>query len=274
MKTFSKILALVLAGLMAAAIVAGCSPANKDWEDIGPKGKMIIGITDFPPMNYKDESGKWTGFETEFAEAVCAILGVTPEFVEIDWGSKETELKAKNIDCVWNGMTVTDERAKNMDFSVHYMKNRQVLVTLAANEDKYQSAADLEGARVVAEKGSTGEKAVAGEKGAPGDEFFAKADYTGVEKQITALMEVVSGTADLAVVDFLIAANILSEGGNFASLVISKHKTFGDEEYAIAFRKNSPETLKKVNDAIKELKDSGEFQAIGDKYGLGDLLIK
>jgi len=268
MKTFSKILALVLAGLMAAAIVAGCSPANKDWEDIGPKGKMTIGITDFPPMNYKDESGKWTGFETEFAEAVCAILGVTPEFVEIDWGSKETELKAKNIDCVWNGMTVTDERAKNMDLSVHYMKNRQVLVTLAANEDKYQSAADLEGARVVAEVGSTGEET------AQGDDFFKGAAYTAVDKQITALMEVVSGTADLAVVDFLIAANTLSEGGNFASLVISKHKGFADEEYAIAFRKNSPETLKKVNDAIKELKDSGEFQAIGDKYGLGDLLIK
>ena len=92
------------------------------------KGELIIGITYFAPMNYKDDSGKLVGFETEFAEAVCAKLGVKAKFQVINWNSKEIELQSKNIDCIWNGMTITDERLANMSNSVPYMKNEQVLV--------------------------------------------------------------------------------------------------------------------------------------------------
>ena len=269
MKTnnFKKILAIILTCAALAVIFAGCSPANKDWEDIEPKGKLVIGVTEFPPMNYK-EGGNWTGFETEFAEAVCAILGVTPEFQIINWQAKETELKAKNIDCVWNGMTVTPAREKEMDMSRHYMTNRQVLITLAENEDKYQIADDLDGATVVAEVGSTGEETV------QEDSFFAKANYTAVDTQAKALLEVKAGTAQVAVVDYLIAANMMGDGTDYEGLVISQYRSFADEEYAIAFRKDSPDTVGKVNNAINELLESGELQAIADKYGLGDLLLK
>ena len=267
LKNFKKILVLVFAGLMTLSLLAGCSPANKDWEDIGPKGKMIIGVTEFPPMNYK-EGGNWVGFETEFAQAVCAKLGVTAEFQIINWLSKETELKAKNIDCVWNGMTVNPDREKEMDLSQHYMINHQVLVVLAENEDKYQTAADLSGVSVVAETGSTGEET------AKENEFFKDATFTAVDTQAKALLEVKAGTAQVAVVDYLIAASMMGEGTDYANLVISQYKTFEDEEYAIAFRKNSPDTLEKVNKAINELLESGELEAIAEKYGLSDLLIK
>ncbi len=102
---------------------------NSDWEYIKNKGKLIIGITYFAPMNYKDDSGKLVGFETEFATAVCEQLGVTPEFVVINWNTKETELAGKTIDCIWNGMTITEEREENMSISIPYMENKQVMIT-------------------------------------------------------------------------------------------------------------------------------------------------
>jgi len=274
MKNFKKILAILLVCAMSVTCLSlvGCSsPPNKDWEDIGPKGKLTIGVTIFEPMNYKDDAGKWIGFETEFAEAVCEILGVDPVFQVIQWKAKETELKAKKIDCVWNGMTVTPERAEEMDLSQSYMTNRQVLVTLADNVDKYKTADDMGGANVVAENGSTGADIAYGDGMDP---FFAKAKYTAVDTQAKALLDVKAGKADVAVVDYLIAANVMGEGTDFENLVISPYQTFEDEEYAIALRKNSPDTLKKINDAINELIGNGKLQEIADKYGLGDLLIK
>jgi polar amino acid transport system substrate-binding protein len=82
-------------------------------------------------MNYEDENGELTGFETEFAKAVAAKLGVKVKFQVIDWNSKETELAGKNIDCIWNGMTITPERQENMQISIPYMKNEQAVVVKA-----------------------------------------------------------------------------------------------------------------------------------------------
>lgn len=104
------------------------SENNSDWEYIKNKGKMIIGITYFAPMNYLDADNKLIGFETEFAKAVCDILGVEAEFVEINWNSKEAELQAKSIDCIWNGMTINDERKANMSITIPYMENQQVMI--------------------------------------------------------------------------------------------------------------------------------------------------
>ncbi len=110
---------------------------DADWEYIAAKGEMIIGITIFAPMNYFDENNNLTGFETEFAKLVCDKLGLTPKFQEISWGAKETELKSKNIDCIWNGMTINDERKTNMQISAPYMANKQVLVVKSGNESNF-----------------------------------------------------------------------------------------------------------------------------------------
>lgn len=102
-----------------------------DLQYIKDKGELVIGITLFAPMNYQDENNELIGFETEFAKAVCEKLGVEAKFVEINWDSKEIELSGKNIDCIWNGMTITDQRIENMSLSVPYMQNKQVMVSKA-----------------------------------------------------------------------------------------------------------------------------------------------
>ena len=122
-------------------------------------GVLKIGYTLFEPMNYLGEDGELTGFETEFATAVCAKLGVEPKFVEINWDAKLLELESKNIDCIWNGMTITPELQEAISISDPYIKNYQVVVIRAADADKYTSTESLAGANLDAEAGSAGEAA-------------------------------------------------------------------------------------------------------------------
>ncbi len=262
-----KILSTLIASATAVAMLAGCTSSATDLAYIEEKGEMVIGITYFEPMNYMDENGVLTGFETEFAQAVCEKMGVKPIFQKIDWDSKEVELNAKTIDCIWNGMTITDERKENMDISVAYMENKQVMVTKAENADKYKDAADLAGATVVAEKKSAGEDV------AKSDTFFTKANYVSVDSQAKALLEVKSGTADIAVIDYVMSIGTIANGTDYADLKVIDDKGFAPEQYGIAFRKNSPETTKKVNDAIQQLANEGVLEEIAAKYELQDLII-
>lgn len=172
---------------------------ESDLEYIKNKGKMTIGYTVYAPMNYTNDEGEFVGFDTEFAKAVCAKLGVEPEFVEINWETKEIELNAKTIDCIWNGFTMSEEREENLDFSIPYILNKQVVVIRKADAEKYTDTASLADARLVAEVSSAGETAIAD------DENLSKASYTAVTKQTDALLEVKSSTADAAVLDYTLA---------------------------------------------------------------------
>ena len=282
-----KIIALVLVCFMSVAIFAGCggnsgssssasdnssatekkADADADWGYIENKGKMTIGITYFEPMNYKDENGELTGFETEFAKAVCEELGVTPVFQEIEWDSKEVELKSKTIDCIWNGLTITPERQENMDISTPYMANKQVMVVKAENAEKFATPEGVKDAKVIAEAGSAGEEV------AQGDEFFKEASYTPADSQAKALMEVKAGTSDIAIIDYVMSIGTLKAGSDYADLKIIESKDFAPEQYGIAFRKDSPETLEKVNGAIKKLAENGKLAEIAEKYSLKEQII-
>lgn len=175
---------------------------DDDWAYIQQKGELVIGITLFDPMNYYD-GDKLIGFDTEYAEAVCAKLGVAPKFVEINWDTKEVELAAKNIDCIWNGLTVTQERKANMQFTDAYILNKQVVVIKNKNAKTFTDTASLSGATLVAEISSAGEGAIAD------DANLSKATYTAVAKQTDALLEVKSGTADAAVIDYVMAKSMV-----------------------------------------------------------------
>ncbi len=280
-----KIIALILAALMAVFAFAGCGGAsssssegssdsgesskadtNSDWGYIQNKGKMTIGITLFEPMNYKDkDSGELTGFETEFTKAVCEELGVEPDFQVINWETKEVELKSKKIDCIWNGFTINEDRQKEMDFSTPYMENRQVMVCKKDNVDKY--AQSVKDAKVIAEKESAGEEV------AQGDEYFKEANYTPADSQAKALMEVKAGTSDVAIIDFVMSKGTIRDDSDYSDLAVIEAKTFAPEQYGIGFRKDSPETVEKVNAAIKKLKENGKLDEIAKKYNLQDLLI-
>ena len=280
-----KIIALLLAVFMTVAVFAGCggngnasssskadgssseqkADPNSDWGYIQNKGKMTIGITYFEPMNYKDDKGELTGFETEFSKAVCSELGVEPDFQEIEWDSKEVELKSKTIDCIWNGLTITDERKANMDISIPYMENKQVMVVKKENVQKFaESAKDV---KVIAEAGSAGEEV------AKTNEFFTGAKYTAADSQAKALMEVKAGTSDIAIIDFVMSKGTVRPDSDYKDLAVIEQKTFAPEQYGIAFRKDSPETLEKVNAAIKKVKESGKLDEIAKNYNLQDLII-
>ncbi len=264
-----KFICLTLALVTLTLLFSGCAGSNKtDWEYIEDKGELIIGITYFAPMNYIDEdTQKLTGFETEFAEAVCAKLGIKAKFQVIEWKAKETELNAKNIDCIWNGMTIDDERKANMDISVPYMQNKQVMVVKSENLTKYTDADSLKDAALVAEAISAGETV------AKENDLFKQAKYTAVEGQADALKEVKAKTADVAIIDYVMSIGSIGEGTDYADLAVVEGKDFAPEQYGIAFRKNSPETLEKVNGAIQELFEDGTMETIAKKYKLDTLLI-
>ena len=280
-----KFLALILAALMCLTVFVACTPAApadnasdanlnanddaapaSDWEYIKANGKLVVGMTLFAPMNYYDDDNNFVGFETEFAKAVGEKLGIDVEFVEIDWTTKEIELAAKSIDCIWNGMTITPERAEAMSISVPYMANKQVLVAKAENADAYSTPGNLEDKIVVAEAESAGEGV------ATGDNYFASANYVAVDTMAKALLEVSSGTADACVVDYVAAIGMIGEGTDYADLETVDTDDFSPEEYGVAFRKGSDVT-EMANAAMKALAEDGTLKAIAEKYKLDELIL-
>ena len=231
--------------------------ADSDLAYIQGKGKMTIGYTVYEPMNYTDAEGNFTGFDTELATAVCEKLGVEPDFVEINWDTKIVELDAKSIDCIWNGMTLTDEIMANTACTKAYAKNAQVVV-MKADAD-YTSTADLVGKTVVAEAGSAGESAI------QDDESLSQADYISKSVQTDCLMEVAAGTADAAVLDLTLATAMIGDGTDYANLTIKDE--LNAEEYGVAFRKGS-DAAAAVDAAFDELKSDGTMQKLADKYSL------
>mgnify|MGYP004472019581 CR=1 FL=1 len=240
-----------------SAAASASETAASDLDYIKEKGKMVIGYTVYEPMNYTDADGNFTGFDTELATAVCEKLGVEPEFVEINWDTKVVELDAKSIDCIWNGMTLTDDIMANTATTKAYAKNAQVVVVKDGTD--YSSTADLVGKTVVAEAGSAGEAAI------EGDENLAQADYVSKSVQTDCLMEVAAGTADAAVLDLTLANAMIGEGTDYADLKIVDE--LNAEEYGVAFRKGS-DAAAAVDAAFDELKADGTMQALADKYDL------
>ena len=245
------------ASASASGSAAASQAAGSDLDYIKGKGKLVIGYTVYEPMNYTDADGNFTGFDTELATAVCEKLGVEPEFVEINWDTKVVELDAKSIDCIWNGMTLTDDIMANTATTKAYAKNAQVVVVKDGTD--YSSTADLVGKTVVAEAGSAGEAAI------EGDENLAQADYVSKSVQTDCLMEVAAGTADAAVLDLTLANAMIGEGTDYASLKIVDE--LNAEEYGVAFRKDS-DTAAAVDAVFDELKADGTMQALADKYDL------
>ena len=278
-----KLIALLLAGCMMAATVAGCGNTNdaaadapaaeesteeagdaaaeSDLEYVTEKGVLVVGITDFAPMDYKDESGKWIGFDAEMAEAFGESLGVAVEFVEIDWDNKILELDGKTIDCVWNGMTLTDVVKSAMECSNAYCNNAQVVIVPADKADEYQTVESLEGLAFAVEAGSAGEAEVAA----------LGLNYTSVKAQSDALMEVAAGTSDAAVIDSLMAAAMVGEGTGYADLTYTVG--LNSEEYGVGFRKGS-DLAAALNDFFAASYADGSMMKCAETYGVEAAVVE
>ena len=233
---------------------------ESDLAYIQDKGTLIVAITDFEPMDYKDDSGEWIGFDADMAKAFAKSLGVEVEFVEIEWDNKVMELEAKSVDCVWNGMTLTDEVTSAMECSRAYCNNAQVAIVKADAADKYQTVESLKDLNFAVEVGSAGEG------------VLSELDYnfTSVKTQADALMEVAAGTSDAAVIDSLMAAAMVGEGTSYENLTYTA--SFNAEEYGVGFRKGS-DLAEKLNAFFTESNTDGSMMEIAQKYGVQAAVI-
>ena len=262
-----KISALLLAGVMAATALAGCGGSNSttakgssetenDWTYIQNKGEFVIGITYFEPMNYMDENGNLTGFETEFATKVCEKMGVTPKFQKIDWDSKEVELNAKTIDCIWNGFTYTG-RENDYTFSDPYVDNSIVMVVKA--DSGITSLADLAGKSVMAQAASSAVDAI-----------NENEDFKASLKEVVELgdynmgfMDLAQGTVDAVAADLGVAQyQIANNDGDYVIL----DEPLSTEQYAIGFLKGNTELRDAVNAELLKMAEDGTMLEIAQKY--------
>lgn len=233
----------------------GEDAGESDSAYVKEKGTLVVGITDFEPMDYKDADGNWIGFDADLASAFAESLGVSVEFVEIDWDNKILELDGKTIDCVWNGMTLTEEVTSSMECSNAYCNNAQVVIVPADKADDYQDVESLSGLNFAVEAGSAGEEQA--------NEH--NLTCTPVKQQSDALMEVAAGTSDAAIIDSLMAAAMVGEGTGYANLTYTVG--LNNEEYGVGFRKGS-DLAPALNDFFKTSYADGSMKECAEKYGV------
>lgn len=260
-KLFVLVMAFTMVFTMFAFTGCGKKDSGSDMEYVKGNGKLIVGITDFAPMDYKDDKGNWIGFDADMAAAFADSLGCKVEFVEIDWDSKELELKNKSIDCVWNGMTLTKAVEKAMETSNAYCNNAQVVVVNANVADKYAEKDACKSLNFAVEAGSAGEEAATAEGW----------NTTAVQTQAAALMEVQSGTADAAIIDLLMAGAMIGEGTSYPDLKYTVKLT--EEKYGVGFRKGS-DLAAALNEFLVKSYGDGSMKTIAAKYGTQESLIE
>lgn len=258
-----KLVALMLSLIMVLSLAAcGSNKDQTDLEAVKEKGKLVVGITDYAPMDFKEKGNdEWVGFDADMAKAFAKELGVEVEFVEIDWDNKIMELDSGAIDCVWNGMTLTDEVKEGMDCSNPYCNNSQVVIVPVDVADKYQTVESLAALNFVVETGSAGQ----------GQAEANKLEFTPVDTQAKALFEVKSKTADAAIIDALMAGAMVGGDTDYADLTYTV--SLGDEEFGVGFRKGS-DLVAALNDFFVASYEDGSMMKCAEKYGVQAAIIE
>ena len=234
---------------------------ESDVAYVQDKGTLVVGMTDFAPMDYRDDSGEWIGFDADMAKAFAEYLGVEVEFLEINWDNKLMELDAKGVDAIWNGMTITDEVTSGASVSEPYCNNGQVVVLPAGKAADYQDVESLSGLNFAVENGSAG----AEQLDALGIAYVAKTT------QADALMEVASGASDACVIDLLMAGAMIGEGTSYPDLTYTVQ--LNSEEYGVGFRKGS-DLVDAFNTFWQEAYDDGTVMEVATTYGVQESVIE
>ena len=234
---------------------------ESDLAYVQTKGTLVVGMTDFAPMDYKDENGEWIGFDADMAKAFAESLGVDVEFLEINWDNKLMELDTKGIDVIWNGMTINDEVEAGASVSEPYCRNGQVVVVPVDKAEDYQTVESLSGLNFAVENGSAGAEQL--------DEL--NLPYVAKQTQADALMEVASGASDACVIDLLMAGAMIGEGTSYPDLTYTVQ--LNSEEYGVAFRKGS-DLADAFNSFWKEAYDAGTVMETATTYGVQESIIE
>ena len=237
------------------------SSTESDVAYVQDKGTLVVGMTDFAPMDYRDENGEWIGFDADMAKAFAEYLGVEVEFLEINWDNKLMELDTKGVDAIWNGMTITEEVTNGASVSEPYCNNGQVVVLPADKAADYQDVESLSGLSFAVENGSAGAAQL--------DELGIA--YVAKTTQADALMEVASGASDACVIDLLMAGAMIGEGTSYPDLTYTVQ--LNSEEYGVGFRKGS-DLADAFNTFWKEAYDDGTVMEVATTYGVQESVIE
>lgn len=254
---------LTISALLLSAVALSSCGKKSDWEYIESKNEMIVGYTLFEPIAYNGSNGL-TGFDIELAKETANILGIDVKFQLIDWDNKEIELNARTIDCIWNGLTVTDERKQNMEFTMSYLANNQVAVIRKEDSEKYtkDSIFTAENTKYCAETGSAGADVLEDNN----------KSYTRSKDMVTCLTELNSKTSDVAIMDSVMARYYMNQNDK---LMVVEDLVLVEEEYGIAARKGDVNFVSKINEALTTLKNNGKLNELAVKYGLqNDIIVK
>ena len=250
-------------------VLTGCASNNTEKDDapqsdieyIKEKGTLVVGITDFAPMDYRDSNGEWIGFDADLARIVAEDLGVEISFIEIEWDSKIFEIENKSIDVIWNGMTLTEEITSSLSCTKPYLNNAPVLVVKKDAADRYQDLESIKDLTIAVEAGSSGEGA-------------AEANglsFRQVSQQSDTLLEVSAGTSDAAIIDSLMAGAMIGEGTSYPELTYTV--SFEGEQYGVACRKGS-DLAEYLNSEFDKFTNDGTFEKLGREYGVFEALVK
>ena len=239
----------------------GEQAGESDLQYIKDKGTLVVGMTDFAPMDYRDENAEWIGFDADMAKAFGEYLGVEVEFLEINWSNKLMELDAKGIDAIWNGMTINDEVKNGASVSEPYCLNGQVVVLPADKAEDYETVESLKDLNFAVEDGSAGAEQL----------DLLGLTYIAKTTQADALMEVASGASDACVIDLLMAGAMIGEGTSYPDLTYTVQ--LNSEEYGVAFRTGS-DLVDEFNTFWKETYDAGTVMETATTYGVQESVIE
>ncbi len=274
---FKRLLAMTGAAVLSVSLLAACGAgsssggkasagsaadtgADQSLSYVQDKGELVLGLDDsFPPMGFRDDDNTIVGFDIDVAKAVCEKLGVELKTQPVDWDSKEIELNAKNIDCIWNGLSVSPEREKAMNMSIPYMENHMALVVRP--DGAIKSIEDMKGKVLALQSGSTAEESLDSEDGAALKESVAK--VTSFDDNLTALMDLDTKASDAVLMDDVVANYLIKQ--NKKDYVVLNDFLYA-ENYAIAFRKDDDALTEAVNQALRDLKKDGTLAEISKKW--------
>ena len=252
-----KVLALVLALVMALSLVA-CGNADNNEGDDGKK-TFVMGIDpEYPPFSYLDENGEYAGFDVEICKAACDLLGWDFEVFSVNWDQKLVQLDAKECDCIWSGMTILDSmKEAGYVISAPYYDNTQVIMVKEGSDIK--SSADLAGKVVAVQLGTSGESLL---KGDLADMAATFDELTTCDSFLKCFTELDSNGVDAVFVDKPVAESYAAKNEGFTII----DENLGAEQYGIAFRADDAELCASIEDAVAKLVENGTYAEIAEKY--------
>lgn len=260
-----KTMANIILGLGFTVLLAGCSTnetRTDSYDQINEEGKMVVGLDDtFAPMGFRDSNGEIVGFDIDLAKEVGERLELDVEFQSIDWALKETELTSGNIDLIWNGYTITDERKKQVDFSSPYLENSQIIVVL--EDSAIQTKEDLSGKVVSAQQSSSAVDAINSDESNI-VEKFADQEVVLYPSNNDVFNDLASGRSEAIVVDETLGRYYMKQNEDISYRVLEDN--FGEEEYAVGMRKEDDKLTEAIDNTLNEIKEDGTFDEIYEKW--------